>query len=106
MIFGRKPHTATSLGNLLQEAGLVTQDEVLRAQEYQEQNPDVMLGEALVHMDVISRDQLEVILARQTVARSNGSGKGVAKLADLASERVQRLTDRAERALSRKAVAK
>jgi hypothetical protein len=95
------PHQdVTSIGNLLIDAGICTKEQVQKAICYQCDNPDAMLGEALVQLGSLTRDQLDVILARQEIMRSNGRGKGISRLANLTTERIGRASTKVDEVLS------
>ena len=64
----------TSLGCLLRDKGLVDSQQLLTALQFQVENADLLLGEALVRLGIISREILEVMLAEQN-PRRNGARK-------------------------------
>ena len=63
----------TSLGNLLLEKGLVTPKQLSEAVHFQQNNADLLLGEALVRLGVITREVLEATLAQQEMVRKGAS---------------------------------
>lgn len=81
-----------SIGSLLVAGGL-TDDELNRALAFKRDHCDIMLGEACVRLGFVTRDALEVAVAKQDAA-TNG---GVIKLAKLARQRTVALGERIER---------
>lgn len=75
-----------SLGELLVECGLVTEDQLDLAVRFQKQNADIMLGEALVKIGALDRDTLEVLLTKQRALRRRGD-RDVIDLARAAARR-------------------
>jgi hypothetical protein len=77
----------TSLGSLLMEKGAVNSKQLDAALHFQQNNTDLLLGEALVHMGIISREVLEATLIQQELARngasrqSNGQVRKVVRMA-------------------------
>lgn len=63
---------ATSLGNMLLRMGVVDGEQLRLAIDYQDNNPDVMLGEALINMGVVDRGIVEALLVAQNSERDNG----------------------------------
>ena len=59
------------LGQLLKEAGYVTEEQIERAVEYQKQNPGMRIGDALIALEFITEGQkveaLAAKLALQTI---------------------------------------
>ncbi len=94
-----------SFGNLLIREGICSEVMVKRALSYQADNPDVRIGEALVRLKAIDLHQLEVLLAKQEVACSNGSGRGIKRLANLAIAKVKAVNDTFDEILEKKASA-
>lgn len=76
-----------SLGNLLMAAGQCTQADIDRALAH----ADELMGEFLVREEVITRDVLEVMLAKQRAA-SGGNG-AILKFAKLAVKRTRRMNE-------------
>ena len=81
-----------SIGSLLLAGGL-TEAELDRAIAFKRDHCDIMLGEACVRLGFVTRDVLEVAVAKQNAA-TNG---GVIKLAKLAKQRTVALGQRIER---------
>ena len=74
---GMKPNPdcdSTSLGSILLTDGAVKPEQLDAALSFQKNNEDLLLGEALVHMGIISRELLEVALVKQELLR-NGTSK-------------------------------
>lgn len=88
----------TSLGSILVTAGVCTKAQIQRAIVLRVEREE-LLGEALVHLRIVTHHQLEVALARQKIRRGGGSGRGVAQLAQLASERIKHVVGRADAVL-------
>jgi len=76
-----------SLGNLLIASGHCTQGDIDSALTHR----DEMMGEYMVRHGIISRDVLEVMLAKQRAAR--GGNGAIAAFAQLAVDRAKRLGD-------------
>lgn len=60
----------TSLGNLLLRMGVVDGEQLKQAIDYQDDNPDVMLGEALINMGAVDRGIVEALLVAQGAERN------------------------------------
>ena len=95
-----KPHLdTTSVGNLLIERGLCTEGQLREALSYQVTNKEVLLGELLVKMGAVREEQLDIVRARQEIARSNGRGKGISKLAKIAQAKAEAIVSRVDQFL-------
>lgn len=81
-----------SIGNLLVDGGL-TEAELDRALAFKRDHCDIMLGEACVRLGFVTREMLEVAVAKQDAAKNGG----VIKLAELAKKRARDLGRRIER---------
>ena len=79
----------TSIGNLLRSHG-VTDEDLKKAIDTMQDQKDLLLGETLVKLEIISEDVLDEALARQQVLRSNGTNgsKHVSKLLDHAIKKI------------------
>ncbi len=86
-LFKRGHKDPTTLGNLLVEFGLCSEEDIADALA-----DDLMLGDALVRAEKLTERQLEVMLARQNLAR--GRCNGTRNLADIAIERTRESTGR------------
>ena len=62
-------HDYTSLGNLLIKSGMIDGIQLERALSFQDENPEVMLGEALVKLGFIDRGVIEALLVTQGAKR-------------------------------------
>lgn len=69
---GRARKDASSLGNMLLRMGVVDGEQLRLAIDYQDNNPDVMLGEALINMGAVDRGIVEALLVAQSAARNEG----------------------------------
>lgn len=88
----------TSLGHILKPFG-VTPDDVARAMDYigsfQNGASPPKIGEALVHLEVITEEELEIALARQRLTRNNdgkkrkGTHEDISKILDFATKSVK-----------------
>lgn len=93
-LFGRKPTSKQpepslprhNLGDLLIELGLITRKQLEAAIQHKETNADLMIGEALVHLEHIDRDTLRVVLLKQKALR----GKKDRHVIDFAQEAARR----------------
>ncbi len=74
-----------SLGNLLLKTKAIDLTQLREALAFQSDNPDIMLGEALIRMGLITRDGLNILLTRQKAMR--GGSKEVRQLLKLATKR-------------------
>jgi len=63
---------STSLGNMLLRMGVVDGEQLRLAIDYQDDNPDVMLGEALINMGAVDRGIVEALLVAQNSERDHG----------------------------------
>jgi len=64
----------TSLGSLLRDRGLVSDAQLSQALQFQVENADLLLGEVLIRLGIISREVLEATLTEQDLRR-NGPRK-------------------------------
>lgn len=80
-----------SLGNLLLKSGMITVDQLRSALEFQDANPDHMLGEALVQMGAVKKDVVDALLAAQRAKRA-ANGKHSADVVNIAKNRKGPLT--------------
>jgi hypothetical protein len=78
------PH---SIGNLLMLSGHCTEEEIFAALRFQKSNPDVLMGEHLVRIGVITEDTLEIMIAKQKAAR--GKNSAIIKYARLATRKAE-----------------
>ncbi len=69
---GKEPpeRDPTSIGNLLLGHGFVTPDGLEEAKAFQKDHPDILMGEALVRMEKITRNELEAVCEQQELLRS------------------------------------
>lgn len=85
----RKPtDDPTSIGNLLCAAGLVSSMHISAAVNFQKEHADVLMGEALVRMGALTRDQLELAILQQKALRTT-KPRDARKLAELAAQRTR-----------------
>lgn len=80
------PH---SIGSLLILGGHCTEEQIAVAKEFQNDNPDVLMGEHLVREGLIDEETLTLMLVRQDAAR--GRNSGLTKFARIAVERSKAL---------------
>ncbi len=80
-----------SIGNRLMARGLSTA-QLDRALNYQADHADILLGEACVRLDLITRVELEVVVAMQQ-ADHNGGARALARIA---AERTKTLARRVD----------
>lgn len=83
----------TSLGNLLLKAGMITADELRQALEFQDDNKDHMLGEALIQKGFVEKEIVEALLAIQEIEDGKATPKALAKVVNLAKNRKKPLHD-------------
>lgn len=77
-----------SIGRILMTYGL-TEDQLGRAVRFKQDHGDILLGEACVRLEFISRETLEVAVAKQEAARKkNGAGA----LVELATRRTRTIS--------------
>lgn len=67
--FDKAQADVTSLGRILIECGYATDEEVASAVAYQRRNEELVLGELLIKRGAITREVLEVALAKQRAVR-------------------------------------
>lgn len=79
-LFGHEP-AGDSLGKYLRERELITEAELDEARHFIDDNPDTMLGEALIKLDILDRGMVETMLAEHMVGR--GTRRDLAKVIDL-----------------------
>lgn len=84
-----------SLGNLLRRTGMIDEAQLRAALDYQDANPDRMLGEALVAMGVVEAEIIEALLAAQQVRREEG--RSLARILAIAKNRKLPLKEAHER---------
>ena len=87
-----------SLGNLLRRTGLVSEQQLQAALDYQDANPDRMLGEALVAMGVVEAEIVEALLAAQQVRRDEH--RSLARVLAIAKNRRKPLQDAHDRVIA------
>jgi len=98
-LFRQRPETDfSSLGNLLLEEGMVTEEQLMTALQTQG-DQDMLLGEALVHMGVISYTQLDAMLARQKMHRDGRDG--IRGFAQTATDQISTVSAKADALLAR-----
>ena len=71
----------TSLGNILLRAGMITAEQLHQALEFQDDNPDVMLGEALINLGVVERGVVEALLVAQDARRGGAHSADIVSFA-------------------------
>lgn len=74
----------TSLGNVLLKQNLVTPADLEAAIKFQQTNPDVMLGEALIKMGRLDRSAVEALLFQQQALRGKDAKHAATKVMELA----------------------
>lgn len=84
----KDPH---SLGNMLLDAGISDSDSLDHALQFQRDNPDVMLGEALIRLGRIDRDTLDNMLLKQA-AHKDKSAKTVTRFVRTVNAQLQQHT--------------
>jgi len=84
----------TSLGNLLLKAGMITAEQLQEALDFQDENPDHMLGEALVQMGVVDKDTVETLIEAQKAKRTKRDGALVIEIAKNRKGRLYAAHDR------------
>jgi hypothetical protein len=80
---------ATSLGNMLLEVGQISPEQLVDALKFQDENPDVMLGEALIRLDIVERGIVEQLLIMQQAKR--GGRRQMAEVIELAAAGTRKL---------------
>lgn len=56
---------------MLLKSGMIEAGQLKEALDFQDQNPDVMLGEALINLGVVDRGIIEALLVAQEATRDN-----------------------------------
>jgi hypothetical protein len=82
----------TSLGNILVESHVVDLEDLQKAIRFQQENQDVMLGEALVRLGVLQREVLDALLLQQKIARGKEPKKAIGQLVELARKKTEETT--------------
>lgn len=83
----RKPtDDPTSIGNILTAAGIVSTMCIVEALNFQKDNADVLMGEVLVHLGKLTREQLEAVVTQQKALRTN-KPRDARALVELATKR-------------------
>lgn len=78
----------TSLGNLLLKTRAITPEQLADALMYQDENPDSMLGEALIRLGHVDRGIIEAMIILQ---RARREGDGVQNILKLAAAETRRM---------------
>ncbi len=81
----------TSIGNLLCAAGAVDAEHIKNALDFQKEHADVLLGEALVRLGLLTRPALEVAIAQQKAVRTS-KPVDARRLVELATQRTMDTT--------------
>lgn len=89
---------ATSIGNILLEMGVITEDELREAAEVQKKSPGILLGAHLVRMGVLSEYDLEKAIAHQEMRRGHRS-QAVQRIAAVAVQRTKEFEERQDNLL-------
>jgi hypothetical protein len=91
MLFGGNSDVAAkdSLGTFLKEKELITEEQLQKALDFINDNPDTMLGEALVKLNILDRGIMETMLAENLVGR--GTRRDLAKVIDLTEAQHRRI---------------
>ncbi|HEC72012.1 MAG: hypothetical protein ACTSW7_01180 [Candidatus Thorarchaeota archaeon] len=83
----------TSLGNLLLKSGIIEPDDLCDALEFQDENTDFMLGEALIQLGKIDRGIVEALLWTQRVERGEEEPAKVIQFATKHTQRIMIIKD-------------
>ena len=73
----------TSLGSILKEHGLINEGHVSKALKFQVENADLLFGESLVFLGIISREILEATIIEQDLKRNGPRKSSSAKIRKL-----------------------
>ncbi len=84
---------STSLGNLLLKSGMIDVDDLRDALEFQDENTDFMLGEALIQLGKIDRGIVESLLWKQRVERGEEDTVDVIQFAVKDTRRIMTIKD-------------
>jgi len=71
----------TSLGNMLIRTGMITEEQLEKALRFQDENPEIMLGEALIQLKFIDRGVVEALLIAQEAKRKKSNIMDIIKFA-------------------------
>ena len=83
----------TSLGNILVDAKVLAIEDLQKAIRFQQENQDIMLGEALVRLGMLSREILDALLLQQDVMRGKHSRKSIGELVEMAKKQTEAATE-------------
>lgn len=84
---------STSLGNLLLKTGLIEIEDLHNALEFQDDNPDIMLGEALIKLGKIDRGVIEALLWKQRVERGEENTIEIIQFATKHTQKLMSIKD-------------
>jgi len=82
-----------SLGNLLLKAGIIDVDDLRAALEFQDENTDFLLGEALIQLGKVDRGVVEALLWTQRVERGEEDPAEVIQFATQHTQRIMTIKD-------------
>ena len=82
-----------SLGNLLLKSGIIDEDDLKDALDFQDNNTDFLLGEALIQLEKVDRGIVEAILWKQRVERGEEEPAEVIQFARKHTQRIMTIKD-------------
>lgn len=82
-----------SLGNLLLKAGIIDVDDLREALDFQDENTDFLLGEALIQLGKVDRGIVEALLWTQRVERGEEETIDVIQFATQHTQRIMTIKD-------------
>lgn len=88
---------AYSLGNMLLKTGMINADQLREALDYQEKNPEFMLGKTLSKLGYVDEEVIEAILQLQEARPGKPSRKHIGKIIELAKNHKKPLHDAHDR---------
>jgi len=95
-----------SIGNILIETGMINEDDLLAAIQFQIENPDIMLGEALIKLGSTERGIIDAVTVIQMARRSTKNATNVIRFACEQTKRISALHDSIHALTPRKALSK
>lgn len=84
----------TSIGSVARIWGQVSEDALARAVQYQDENPDKLLGQAMLEVGVLEPHALDQLVRKQRELRKHMDRQDVARIVDYAAEQTRTTSDR------------
>jgi len=95
-----------SIGNMLLQTGMIEEKDLLEAIQFQRENPDVMLGEALIKLGRVERGVVDAVMVMQMAKKSSKNATNVIRFACEQTKRITALHDSIQELTAKKAFGK